>query len=63
MWVSVVSCPFQADGYVQWGGAYVQKVGNGTWDTTRYGRQAGGMHPTGMLSCLKNVSCNLNRKH
>ena len=22
----------------------------GTWDTTVYGRQAGGTHPTGMLS-------------
>ena len=25
---------------------------HGTWDTTGYGRQAGGPHPTGMLSCL-----------
>ena len=23
-----------------------------TWDTTGYSRQVGGMHPTGMLSCL-----------
>ena len=24
---------------------------HGTWDTTGYGRQVGGMNPTGMLSC------------
>ena len=24
-----------------------------TWDITGYGQQAGGTHPTGMLSCLK----------
>ena len=23
-----------------------------TWDTTGYGQQAGGMHPTGMRSCI-----------
>ena len=23
-----------------------------TWDTTGYGQQAGGMHPTGMHSCF-----------
>ena len=27
-----------------------------TWDTTRYGQQAGGTHPTGMHSYLDNVS-------
>ena len=27
----------------------------GTWDTTGYGQRAGGTHPTGMHSCLKDV--------
>ena len=27
-------------------------------DTTRYGQRAGGTHPTGMHSCLMNVSEN-----
>ena len=26
---------------------------HGTWDTTGYDQQAGGTHPTGMLSCLQ----------
>ena len=25
---------------------------HGTWDTAGYGRQTGGTHPTGMLSCF-----------
>ena len=29
-----------------------------TWDTMGYGQQAGGTHPTGILSCIKiAVSC------
>ena len=27
-----------------------------TWDTTEYGQQEGGTHPTGMLSCSQLVS-------
>ena len=26
-----------------------------TWDTMGYGRQAGGTHPTGMLSCVRYI--------
>ena len=26
-----------------------------TWDTTGYSPQAGGTHPTGMISCLTNL--------
>ena len=59
-WVSLVPSPFWG-GYL-WEsllvGRYVQRVGSlplprhGTWDTMGYGRQSGGMHPTGMLSCF-----------
>ena len=40
---------------MQWAGGYVTKgyVTGGGVTTGVYGQQAGGMHPTGMLSCLK----------
>ena len=34
-------------------GEYVWVSISWTWHTTGYGRQAGGTHPTGMLSCWK----------
>ena len=62
-------CP-GAIGYVQrWegmskggmsGGVYPPIPVHGTCDTLRYGRQAGGRHPTGMLSCLKIIQCHNN---
>ena len=44
---------YMGDGYV-WRGGYVQGGRYSlpwTWDTTGYGRQAGGTHPAGMFSC------------
>ena len=35
-----------------WGRGWADPPRDG-WDTTRYGQQAGSMHPTGMHSCLK----------
>ena len=40
---------------VEWvcpGGMFTVTPPPRTWDTTGYGRQVGGTHPTGMLSCL-----------
>ena len=34
-----------------------------TWDTTGYGRQPGGTHPTGMLSCLSYFRFPYRRAH
>ena len=33
-------------------GTYPPPPIHGTWDTAGYGRQTGGTHPTGMLSCF-----------
>ena len=55
-----ISCPVSfpwVAGYVQrgthslpWRGGYSPTPIQGTWDTTGYSRQAGGTHPSGMLS-------------
>ena len=39
---------------VGWLGTHPPPV-HGTWVTTGYGRQVGGTHPTGMLSCFIHV--------
>ena len=33
-----------------------------TWDTTGYGQQVGGMHPTGMFSLKKNFFCKFSHE-
>ena len=58
--VFLVPSPFRGrGGYVQGVGDYDSEAltpppppRHGTWDTTGYGRQAVGTHPTGMLSCF-----------
>ena len=47
-WVSQVPCPFRGSGYVQDVGGCVR---GGTPGHIGYGRQTGGTHPTGMISC------------
>ena len=57
-WVCPEGWVCQGDGYSPPRAAISKEVGihpcliHGTWDTTGYGRQAGGMHPTRMLSCF-----------
>ena len=46
--VSLVPC--HLGGGVCPGGGYVQGVGGHEWDITAHGLQAGGTHPTAMLS-------------
>ena len=59
--VSLVPCPLQASRSIQ---SLAEGVGgysppppiHGTWDSMRYGRQAGDAYPTGMLFCIISFS-------
>ena len=49
-WVCLGVCRGGGAGMSRRGGTSPLPRIHGTWDTTGYGRQAGGTHPSGMLS-------------
>ena len=51
LWLGIWGVGTHSQGWVCPGGGYWVPQIHGSWDTTGYGQQVGGTHPTGMFSC------------